>query len=371
MAEIPVSTIVNVSITTTPVAPSRAGFGTLLLVTQEAGVIGTDEVRTYASIDEVVDDWADTTEVYAAATTYFSQSPRPTTLAVGYWDVTTGDPETVEEALNRFNDLADWYAFAFTKETRDNSDVEDASAWAEARVKQLFTTTNDATAIVSGSGGMSDIAYTLNALEYRRTFVIYQDVAEVDEYPEVSAFARAATTVFSNGTDTVITLKFKQLPGITPVALTSAQLNILKAKGCNAYVTIGGVNILTEGIMVAGVGVYQDAVHGIDWLQNAIETNVYAYLVTRTTKVPLTDAGAASIEQQVINALEESVRNGLVAPGTTTDGVFLSKGYTTSVGKVADLDISSRQQRICPPISFTAIGAGAIHSVQISGVFEG
>lgn len=361
---IPVSQVVNVQIATTPQAPSRAGFGTLLFVTQESGVIATTELGDYADIDEVTDaGWLSNSEVVAAATTYFSQVFRPTRLLVAYWD----GVEAIGDALSRFQDInPDWYALAFSKVTRDDADVSTAAAWVEARVKQLFTTSNDADCIDAGS--TTDIAYTLNASGYRRTYVQYS--SSVDEYPEVSAFAKAATTAFS-GTDTVITLKFKNLPGITPEVLTSANLTTLKAKGCNTYVTIGGVSILVEGIMSAGVGVYQDTVHGVDWLQNAIETNVYAYLVTRTTKVPLTDAGAAAIEQQVVNALDEGVRNGLIAPGTTTDGTFLALGYTTSVGKVADLSISDRQARICPPISFTAIGAGAIHSVQVQGLFEG
>lgn len=487
MAEIPVSTVVNVSITTTPTAPSRAGFGTLLFATTEAGVPFYEGVRYYSTIDEVADDWADTTEAYIAANTYFSQSPRPTRLAIGsiyasaqaglligggnaetdpaeyadinngsfvvsingsssaitgcdFYGVTTmagvatilqtkiravgtggftsatvawdgtkftitsgttgasssvsvlsdhttgtdlaamldcdagnGTPyvgiaaeSTITPALNRFQAAStDWYALALDKALRDSSDAELAAAWCEARVKQCFLATNDATTLDSATE--SDMAFALNAAGYRRSFVIYS--SKPAQYPEVSAFGRAATTNFS-ASNSVITLKFKQLPGITTEAISSAQLSTLTSKGCNAYVSIGGVNILTEGIMSAGLGVYQDTVHGVDWLQNAVETNVYSFLVTRTTKVPLTDEGVAQLASRVTAALSEAVNNGLVAPGTTFDGEYLDTGFLVEYGKVADLSISDRQQRKSPAITFTAIGAGAIHGVTINGTFE-
>jgi len=278
------------------------------------------------------------------------------------------DAETdIADCLDRLDAAnSDWYALALIKTIRDDSDVSDAAAWIEANIKQFFTASNDITTLDSATS--TDIASVLNALSYRRTFVIYS--SKPLQYPEVSCFGKMATVNF-DAEDSVSTLKFKTLPGITVEAISSGQLATLTGKGCNAYVNIGGVNILTEGIMVAGLGIFQDTVHGVDWLQNAIETAVYAFLVTQSTKVPLTDAGAASVEAQVSRALAEAVRNGLVAPGYTLDGTeYLQKGYKTTVGAVGDLSISDRQQRKCPTIQFVAIGAGAIHSAVINGTFE-
>jgi hypothetical protein len=113
-----------------------------------------------------------------------------------------------------------------------------------------------------------------------------------------------------------------------------------------------------------------DEVHGIDWLENAIQTNVFGYLLTRTTKVPYTDKGVAALEQQVINALDEAVRNGLIAAGETIDGEFLAKGYKTITVPVADMNQSDKEARLYPGLSFVALGAGAIHGAQINGIFE-
>jgi hypothetical protein len=371
MAEIPVSTIVNVTITTTPVAPTRAGFGTLLVVTTSAEAAAattpltpTEGVRFYASIDEVAVDFISTTEVYKMANAYFSQSPRPTQIAVGARDV--GDA-TVSDTLTRLESKsADWYFVAFETTTRDGADIDLIAAWCEARIKQFFTTTNDAGSIVAGD--QTDELFDLNASGYERTFVMYSST--VAEYPECAACAIAATVNF-NQPDSTITLKFQDLAGITPETITSGQLSALVGKGGNALTVVGGVRILQEGIMVKGVGTWQDTIHGVDWLQNAIETNVFGRLVTAGTKVPLTDKGAQQLANEVTKALEEGVKNGLIAPGETADDRFLQTGYEVIVGKVADMPLADKQQRKSPPISFTAIGAGAIHSVEIQGVFEG
>ena len=78
----------------------------------------------------------------------------------------------------------------------------------------------------------------------------------------------------------------------------------------------------------------------------------------------------ASVEQQLIKALDEAVRNGLAAPGTTIDGEFLEKGYKTYTVPVADVNQSDKEARFYGGLSFTLLGAGAIHKVQVNGTFE-
>jgi len=90
---IPVQSVVNVSIAIGATFPSRAGFGTLNIVTNEIDVFdSTERIRSYSDIDGVADDWSASSEVYLAATSYFSQQPKPTSLKVSvrYNDATAG-----------------------------------------------------------------------------------------------------------------------------------------------------------------------------------------------------------------------------------------------------------------------------------------
>ncbi len=81
---IPVSTIVNVTVTLTALFPARMGFGTLLIVTAETdGFEVGERVRLYNSPEGLAEDWPVTSEAYISGNTYFAQSPRPTSLKIG------------------------------------------------------------------------------------------------------------------------------------------------------------------------------------------------------------------------------------------------------------------------------------------------
>jgi hypothetical protein len=280
------------------------------------------------------------------------------------------EAETITDSLTNINSTNDdWYGFAFTKEVRDlveiNSEdaVEAAVDWTEARVKVFFNTTNDSNVLVASVD--TDIASIIAAKEADRTMTTFSSTPS--QYPSVSAAGRAFTVNF-NQSNSTITLKFKQLPGITPEDLSQTQKDTLDAKHCSVYFNVGGLSIFGESFM--GGDLFFDERHGIDWLVNAIQTQLFGYLVTRPTKVPYTDKGVAALEQQAVRVLDEAVNNGLVAAGTTIDGVFLPNGYRTETIPVADVSSSEVSARNYPGLSFLALGAGSIHRVQISGIFE-
>lgn len=492
---LPVSSVVNVSITIGATFPARAGFGTLNIVTAETGVIGIAErIRSYSNLDGVTADWASNTEVNKAATAYFSQQPKPTSMKVSVrfptdqsaelrggsvlddadnlalfnaitdgsftisidgaseditalnfsadtnmadvadaietalqvvasggfttatctydgsrFFITSGtsgvtstisfltvvDPasgtdissllqmqqgegtkgngivaETITASLNAIQNIDPaWYGFIFTKEVRDlviintENAVDAAASWAEARVKVFGNTSNDLDVLDSVT--TDDIFSVLKAAGYRRSLDTFSSFPA--QYPSASILGRAFTVNFDQPNST-ITLKFKQMPGLTVETLTVNEKAVLDSKNGNALILVGASTMFAESKMADGV--FFDEVHGVDWLQNAIETNVFGYLLTRPTKVPYTDKGTAALEQQTIKALDEAVSNGLIAPGTTIDGVFLPLGYSTTLIDVADVSASNKTARQYNGLSFIVLGAGAIHGVQINGIFE-
>lgn len=82
---LPISSIINLSISLQTQAVTRAGFGVPLILTNEtpSSSWGSELVRTYTSVDEVLDDWTSSDEVYLAAVSALSQTPRITSLKVG------------------------------------------------------------------------------------------------------------------------------------------------------------------------------------------------------------------------------------------------------------------------------------------------
>lgn len=278
--------------------------------------------------------------------------------------------ETMTDSLNALQQLnQSWYGFVFTAEATE-AQLKEGMAWAEARIKIFGYTTSASN--VQDATQSNDIATWAKNNLYRRSFGIWDDN---DSYAVVSAMARAFVVNF-NEQNSTLTLKFKQLPGNTPVNITDSQRLALTGKNINYYSYFGDSAMLAEGVM--GSGNFFDEVHGIDWIQNAIETNVFGFFFTRTTKVAQTDKGVSSIVQQVEKALQQGVNNGLLAPGVwngmdlgeVKSGDFLSKGFYTYAQPVADQNLSDRQARKAPPIQILAKGAGAIHFVDISVTFE-
>lgn len=360
MGSIPVSSIVNVNLQISPTFPARAGFGTLLGITAQEGVmVGSERIRKYADVSSVSTDWGATSEITLLATAYFSQSPKPTSFMVGLSLAT----ETTAETLTALDDIdGSWYGFAFTKEARTEAIMLSAADWAEARTKIYFACTNDVNAYDSLSE--TDIAYLLSQKSLSRTILTYS--SSVDQYPEASLAGRAFSVDFTEGNPS-ITMKFKQLPGITVENLSYSKKLALDAKHCNALISIAGNFMYAEGVMCGGR--FFDEVHSLDWLQNAIQTNVFGLMYSKG-KIPYTNTGVSMLAQQVSKALAEGVRGGLLAPGVTNTGEVLSKGYKVVTLPVSLVSASDKEARLYNGISFTAMGAGAIHGVTINGTFE-
>jgi len=370
MSKIPVSKIVSVTVNVSPTFPQGAGFGLACILTDSApsNASNTSVISFYSDMDSVSADWASTSEAYKAANIFFMQSPRPEQIAIA--SIHAG--ETVTNALIRINDAnTSWYGLtlAIAGGVTD-AEILEAAAWTEAHTKVFGYTTNVLASLDASS--ITDIGYKLKQLGYSRTFGQYDDN---DAYAVVSAMARILTTNFSMK-DSTITLKFKQEPGVTPINVTETQRQALIAKKLNYYTYFGDSAMLAEGVVANGR--FLDEVIGLDWLQNTIQTQVFGYLLTRTTKVPQTDKGVAALLHQAAIACDAATNCGLLSPGTwngmdlgeVKSGDFLPKGYYVWAPKVASQTQSDREARKSPPIQILAKGAGAIHGVDIALTFE-
>ncbi|HIC1693996.1 TPA: DUF3383 family protein, partial [Escherichia coli] len=129
----------------------------------------------------------------------------------------------------------------------------------------LAITTSDEKCLQTASS--DDLASKLKTAGYSRSFIQY---SSGNKYAALSAFGRAFTVNF-NGSNTAITLKFKQEPGVGYETLTVSQASALDAKNCNVFVYYqNDTAILQQGVMANGD--FFDERHGLDWLQNYVQT---------------------------------------------------------------------------------------------------
>ena len=376
---LPVSNVVNVDVIMSPVAATGRNFGALLILGTSTVIPVTERIRQYSAIEDIGDDFGADSPEYEAATIFFSQSPKPTLVYIGRWAKTlaegeAGAVETLLQAVNACLQYTNWYGLAIA----DSADLVEADVISVAAAIEasslsriLAVTTADVNVLVSGN--TDNIGYKLKAADYSRTFWQYSSSSK---YAAISAFGRAFTVNFT-GNNTTITLKFKTEPGVTHETLTTAQASAIDAINGNVYVYYANdTAIIQQGVMANGD--FFDERHGLDWLQNYVQTNLYNLLYTSTTKIPQTDAGVTRLMTNVEASLDQAVNNGLIAPGVWNGGPIgqiesgdtLTKGYYVYADAVANQAQSDREARKSPVIQAAIKLAGAIHyaDVQINVV---
>ena len=119
-------------------------------------------------------------------------------------------------------------------------------------------------------------------------------------------------------------------------------------------------------------GDFFDERHGLDWLQNYVQNNLYNVLYTSTTKVPQTDPGITRLLTSVNGSLEQGVTNGLMAPGygmatnrQPATGDTLTTGYYTYAPPIASQAQADREARKAPVIQCAIKLAGAVHFADV------
>ncbi|EJI2431758.1 DUF3383 domain-containing protein [Salmonella enterica] len=376
---LPVSNVVNVDVIIGPRAATGRNFGSLLILGTSTVIPVKERLRLYSSKEDIGSDFGVDSPEYEAATVYFSQSPRPKEVYVGRWAKTlatgeAGAAENLMDAVNAVMGYTNWYGLGIAdkEDIADDDWLKVAAAVEASGVSRILAITTSDPATMDATS-TTDLAYKLKAAKYGRTFVQY---SSSNKYAALSAFGRAFTVNF-NGSNTTITLKFKQEPGITYETLTTDQAAALDARNCNVFVYYqNDTAILQQGIMSSGD--FFDERHGLDWLQNYVQTNLYNLLYTSTTKVPQTDAGVTRLLSNVEQSMDQSVTNGLVAPGVWNGGPIgqlnsgdtLTKGYYVYAQPISEQAQADREARKAPVIQVACKLAGAVHfaDVQINVV---
>jgi hypothetical protein len=288
--------------------------------------------------------------------------------------------ETIQESLDAILATdSSWYPMTFTNEVTDQN-VQDAAAWAEANYRLYQQTTNEVSAL--DPTNTTDIGSLLQAASYSYSSIIYDPLKE---YAAVSYLARLAA-VNPKQADSMITMMFKTLPGITPAAnLTPAQAAALDAKNINYYTYFGNQTgdqtaIVSNGTQASGM--FTDTRYGLDWLKTHLQTSVFNYQLS-SKRVTGTDKGVARIVHTLQAAMLDAVSNGFVAEGvwngdplaTPSGGVIVDTGDTLKNGfyvyGAPVATAGNTTTRVYSGITILVIGAGAIQGVQIAINFQG
>lgn len=293
---------------------------------------GTEPVTATDNLDGTIDLVAD------VAGTAFGLSHTMTLLTQD--DQTTDAGVAADYAAIKAEDN-DFYGVLLA--SASTLEIVALAAAVEADRKILGVSTSDSDVLSDTAG---NVAETLASAGYNRTFVLWN----LDNFD----FAAAAWVgkMFPKNPGSA-TWAFKSLAGVTVDALSDTQLGNLEANSANHYTATKGLNMALHGTMASGR--YIDVTRGIDWLTARMQERVIQTLAN-SDKVAFTAAGIATLESVVRAQLDEAVGNGVI-----TDD------YTVSPPAIEDVSATDKANRFLGDLDFTAVLAGAIHTVTING----
>lgn len=369
-SEIELIEVVDVQITRETPSITRDGFGTLLIIQKDfqSTASGTDIVKTYGSLDEVLDDgFTSGTEVYKCAAAYFGQALRPSVLKIGQY--TQASPVASIEAIRAVDD--NWYGlYAADDMTTDYQDrMLDIAEYIETTRKLFAAKTLEADTIDTTVGADSTtLAAQLRTLGRTRTWMLWAETSQAAAQWRQAAWFGLMLSMDPGAASWAN----KTLSGVAPAAvaaapLTTTQRTNLFDKNVNLYSNVGGRNITREGKVASGEWI--DVMVGIDWLVQQITAAVYRVLYL-APKVPYTDEGIAMIENAVRGILltAQDDRRKIIAPDITDDDGVITPGFTITVPRIQNTDPADRAARLLQGVRFEARLAGGIHTLIIRGV---
>jgi len=369
---LPLSPIVDVTVTVTPLAATRRDFNQGLIIGPSTVISTTDRIAEYYTTSAMKSDGFTTTSPeYLAAEIYFSQDPAPDRVWIGC----KGSSETWVAAVEACREAnTDWYTCTCVALASDTTNViADTDHEAIALYVESCTPTTtyffrtDESAVLTATAG--NIFETLAGLDYDRTLGMYS--ASIYAAVALMGYAMGQNTGLANS---AYTLKFKTLTGITVDTLTATQVSKIEGNYGNVYINRGYYyDMFEQGYMASGS--FFDEIINIDMLVNDLQLNCMDVLYA-LPKVPQTEAGMTLLINACNSACASAVTRGYLAPGTWNGsalldlavGDTLSLGYLVQSEAIADQTEANRQARIAPPIYVAVKEAGAVHSMTI-GVY--
>ena len=190
--------------------------------------------------------------------------------------------ETIEGAMDVISGLDDgWYFVTVDSGIRLGSDLLSLSRWVQAKTHMLALDVVDEGVLTTNES--TSLASQLSALEQQRTFLVWSRTRD----NKALSLAGRLSSVNFEGQNTLITPKFKSLPGTTPDIVTAAQKEELDRKWVGYYTRFGPDAIFAEGWTQAGDWI--DVRYWLDWITKATQNEVYTLLRQHPTRVPQTE----------------------------------------------------------------------------------
>ena len=368
MAEIDITNIINISVSTPPTGLSNYEVNNLLYITKDAPTVApTDGYEIFLSPSAVAVNYGTTSETYAAALAVFSQSPN--ILSGGgsfivYPIASTGVTLTqaITAALAKV-----YFGGVLCGFSLGAGEAAAASAVAQSNSKLLFIGENQSAAL-DAEGWI----YVNQASKYTYTRPIFYSIGAEEARLTAAAYAGLAMSTDFTGSNTTRTMHMKDLIGVAgDTGLTQTLLEKCKTRGADCVPIIKGIPKLFS----TGGNQFFDDVYNLNWFKFAQEVALFNVLATVGTKIPQTEAGMAIITDAAAAICQQGVRNAFIAPGAWNSAELFGNpddlracvekdGYYIYHVPVSAQSQADREDRIAPTLQIAIKYAGAVHKIN-------
>ena len=189
----------------------------------------------------------------------------------------------------------------------------------------------------------------------------------------VATYATIANSVDYSGSNTANSLNLKTLTGIIGDAgLSDTYVLSAQTNGVDIYGNTGGLSVVYSN----NNNGYTDDIENELWFKKAIEVAGFNYLRQTNTKIPQTEAAMTGLKSVYQGVCENSIRNGVVAPGTWNSAIpfgdpetfqknIEEKGYYIYSIPVSQQPQVEREARKAPYVQIALKLSGALHFSEI------
>lgn len=366
--QLPISNIINVSVSTPPIGLANFNINNIALFDTETpiNIYLENSFGIYVSPTEVALDWGTNSEAYAQAVQIFSQQPN--ILAAGgqliIFPMNAG--ETLAQAIVRCTPLV------FFSGIISNNYPASANMLALANQVQ----SNPLQVLFLPSTNVADIAGAFTNIAnagLSQTRCLYYSTGALAARLMAASYAGRGMCVNFEGSNTALTMQLKQLAGVVPdPGITQTIYNACQMAGVDIYVSFAGV----PAVVSNGANQYFDSVYNLIWFIGAIMVTGFNALLQTGTKIPQTEPGMSYLKSQYRQVCAQAVNNGYVAPGTwtlpnwfgdQTDFInnILQVGYYIYSAPINLQTEAQRITRIAPVVQIAIKSAGAIQETNV------
>lgn len=372
----PANQIIDVTARISGAGLGVSNYGAALLLVSDADLkVGSaawalNSVKEISEADELLEWFEDTSEAYAAATMWFSVTPRPTTLKLWLRDATN---DTAVEALALAADATWFFWFDVTANQRAAAaDYLAIQTWAGSAGKGFATTCNDAD--VLDSGVSTDVVSQMVAAGVRYSFVEYHPTNKYAGLQTAALWAR----VNYSAENSAITGFGKRKPGLTALDLGTSEYATLKSKGAVFYTQVEAGESVDNGRLLnpfttSSYGETIADVIDTEAFVNALQVAGYSYLMNATSKRDQGTHGQAGAIDAVAQACEQFYVNGFLGERAyedeeTGETKIAEHGYviTTKPEDIYKLSTADRAAHKLYPIRVRAFKAGAAFEIAVT-----